>query len=489
MMVSSRKIASGFGWIVMINYSNRVLGFVTTLILARLLAPSEFGLVAIASMLMEILNLMKDMGFGEALIYQKREDAEAVDTANTMLVGTNAAFFLVAAAASPFIARWYDSPVLMPVIIVMSSNLVWNSASAIPRSLIRKRVEFQRLFIPEVVPVAISSSLSIWMALTGFGVWSLVAKTVVHSLLSMVLLRRLHEGRIRFGFDPGAARELFHYGKFIVSTSVLLVTLYNIDRFFVSRVEGLTDLGYFEVATRFAELPVKQFALIVGSVMFPVFTRLDRADGSMKRAVLKTLHYAALISVPMAVGMATFGPVVVRLAYGTRWEGMVGPLRVLAFVGMIQSLASLIHDGYKAHGRPDLMQRAVSLKLAAIALLGVPALWAYGIVGIAVLMLLTYSTVFLIEMMMLTKLVGLRFLPSLSFLTMPAVLATLIVGGGYGLLITIGDPGSLWQVILAIVVVGLVYLAAVYRLEREAVADLRSVVAPRRQSLEASAPG
>jgi PST family polysaccharide transporter len=474
--ITSRTIASGFAWVVLVSYSNRLIGLVTTLVLARLLAPAEFGIVAIASMLNEVLNLFRDMGFSEALIYQKREDRAAVETANTLLVGSNVVFFLLAALVAPWVAEFYDSPILVPVIIVMSSNLVWNSASAIPRALIRKRVEFRRLVVPEVVPVAISGVLSIWMAFAGFGVWSLVAKTVVHSMLSMVLLRRLQGHSLGFGYDAEAARELFQYGKFVVSTSVLLVVLYNIDRFYVSKVVGLAALGFFEVAMRLAELPVRQFAFMVGSVMFPVLTKLDRTDGSMGRAVLKTLRYAAIVSVPMAMAIATYGPAVVATIYGARWAGMIAPLQVLAFFGMIQSLSSLIHDGFKAHGRPDLMQRAVFIRLVSIGVLGIPVLSAFGLIGICWLILATYVGTFLIEMRMLAGLVRVGYAASLSFLTRPLLVSTAVIPGTYWLLAGQAGQAPIWRVVLAIVVAGGAYLLSVYRFDRDAVLDLTRVV-------------
>ena len=482
--ISSQKVVSGLGWVALIAYSNRALGFLTTLILAKVLAPADFGAVAVASMLTEVLRVVKDMGFSEALIYQKRSDQVAIDTANTLLIGLNVVLFLVAAALAPAMARFYENPILTPAIIVMSSNLVWDAARAVPRALTRKNADFRRLVIPEVVPVTISSALSIWMALTGFGVWSLVAKTVVHSVLGMVLLRSLPEHKPGFRFDLVAARELMQYGKFIVGTTLLLVVLYNIDRFFVSRVAGIAALGLFELAMRFVEMPVKEFSFIIGGVMFPLFVKMDRTDGSLGLGLLKTLKYTAFVSVPMAVAIAVYGPALIHALYGERWLGMIVPMQILSGYAMFRSLSSIIYDGFKAAGQPNVMLRFVVFKLLAIGLLGVPALHWYGLVGICVLILATYVLVFLWEMYTAAQLFHLELLPSLEALATPMVLPAVVIPGIYLGATTWLGPASAWQLALLAVVTGALYVLGVCVLDRQLVQDVKLLVRSRKQQTE-----
>lgn len=467
---------SGFGWVALIAYSNRALGLVTTLILAKVLAPEDFGVVAIASILTEVLRVAKDMGFSEALIYQKRDDQTAIDTANFLLISLNLVLFLVAAALSPFVAAYYQSPILTPVIIIMSSNLVWDAARAVPRALTRKNADFRRLVVPEVVPVTVSSALSIWMALAGFGVWSLVVKTVVHSVLGMFLLRALPEHKPGFRFNREAARELMQYGRFIVGTTILLVVLYNIDRFFVSHVAGIAALGLFELAMRLVEMPVREFSFIIGGVMFPVFARMDRADGSLGRAVLKTLRYTAFISIPMAIAIAVYGPTLIETIYGDRWLGMIVPLQVLSGYAMFRSLSSIIYDGFKALGRPDVMLRFVVFKLVAIGVLGIPALHAFGLVGICALILVTYAAVFMWEMATLAGLLELEFWPCLGALAMPALLGAIVIPGLYVAGLAWLGAASVVKVAAIAAVSAAAYLTSVWCFDRQAVADVRMLV-------------
>ena len=214
-MTDRRTIVSGLGWSAFIVYSNRAFSLLTLLVLAKVLEPRDFGIVGIASMIIEVLRIAKDMGLSEALIYQKEESPEAIDTAHTIMIGFGTLLFLIAVVIAPFAARYYSNPTIAPVVIIMASNLIWDAMRAVPRAIYRRRIDFRRLVIPEVVPVLLAAVVSISMALSGFGVWSLVVRTVLTSVLGAVLLKTPGLYRPRLRFHRAHARELFGYGRYV----------------------------------------------------------------------------------------------------------------------------------------------------------------------------------------------------------------------------------------------------------------------------------
>jgi O-antigen/teichoic acid export membrane protein len=477
--VTKRQVLSGFGWQAVSLYTNRLVGLATTLILAKLLVPEQFGVVTIASMIIEVLQLLKDMGLSEALIYQKRDDHVLIDTAHTILVGFNAVLFLLASAIAPFAAHYYHNPILLPVIIVLSSNLVWDSLRAVPRTLVRRNIDFGKLVIPEIVPVATSCVISIVMALTGFGVWSLVAKTVVHSLLGFVLLRQILPYRPHFRYDREAARELFKYGKFIVGTTMLLVLLYNVDRFLVSAVLGVAAVGVFDLAMRISDLPVKQFSHMMGTVMFPVFSKIERSGEGVGRAFLKTLRYVALVSTPVAIGISVFGPALILRVYGARWAGLVVPLGWLALYAMFRSLSSIIGDALKATGHPMVVMRVSLFKLLSIGGLGVPVLWRYGVLGMCLLIVGTYALALIWELHQVTRVTK-------TSMADTATRLAVLMGGTYALMYgaylgleRLGLTRTVPQLVAGSVVTGAAYVGIIALVDREAVRDLKSLRRPR----------
>jgi O-antigen/teichoic acid export membrane protein len=473
--VTSRHVTSGFGWLALSQYSNRLLGFVSTLILAKLLTPADFGLVAVASMVIEIMQLFRDMGLSEAVISSRREDRKALDTAHTVLVGYNVLLFGLVAAASPLVAWFYRDQSLILIVILLSSNLVINSLRLVPVTLIRRNLEFRKLMLTDLGPSFVSAIVGIVLALVGFGVWSLVLKTMVQSVLTLVLVQLVVPYRPRFAFERSAARDLFGYGKFIVGSSMLFVALYNIDRLFVSRIAGLAAFGAFDFAARIADMPTKQFSGLVGAVMFPVYSAVDRSGAVLRPMFLRTLKYTASITFPAAVGLALFGPALVDRFYGPRWAALGPLLQLLSIYAALRSTSSIIHDLYKATGRPDLMQRAALAKLLAVGILGAPAVYYFGAPGIAGLLVAVYTTVLFWELARVSTLLEMPISMPLRRLGTPAALAAILMPGVYALMRSFTPLTSLWQLSVAMLVCGGAYLAVLAGLDGEVLRDLRKI--------------
>jgi O-antigen/teichoic acid export membrane protein len=472
---SGRKILAGLAWSAVGLYTIRVLGLVTTLVLAKVLVPADFGLVAVASMLIAILHIFKDMGLGEALIYHKMDSERALDTAHTLLVGFYTVLFLVAVVVAPFVARLYDTPAVIPVIILMSSTLILDATRAVPRAVFRKELKFRSLFLPEVVPVAVACVVSVWMALTGWGVWSLVVRTVLHSLLGMIFLGYVTPYRPRLRFDPAIARQLLHYGKFIIGSSLLFVAVYNIDKFYVSKLDSLAALGLYELAVRISDLPVREFSFVIGSVMFPVLTKAG-AGAALRNAFLGALKYTAFVSFPMAIGISLYGGVMIDAVYGPAWAGMIAPLQVLAIYALFRSLSSIIHDGFKATGKPVLMQKAVFVKLMLIGVLGVPVLMRYGMVGMAVLIVLTYAAVFVGELVVISRLMETPVRTTARPLLAPLICSLTVLPAIRLALAYLRPSPTLWEAAAAIVLTVPAYLLLIYLVDKRTVSEVRRLV-------------
>ena len=476
MVVGARKVISGFSWVALIVYANRLFGFITTLILAKLLAPKDFGLVAIASMVIEILNLFKDMGLSEAMIYQKGDVHRSGSTAFILVVGLNIILFGLASILSPFASDFYENPLVTPVIILISSNLVWNSIRAIPYAIIRKNIDFKSLVLPDILPVIIASIVSIVMALYGFGVWSLVIRSILVSLLGMLLIWKYTDFRPSFHFDKLVAKELFNYGKFIVGTSIFLVSLYNIDKFYVSKFAGIAALGFFELAMRIANLPVSEFSHIVGNVMFPVFSKMNDQKDAMKIAFLKTLRYSSMISIPMAVGISVYGPPLILNIYGEKWAPMTPLLQILAFYAMMRSVSSIVYDTFKATGNPNVMQRFVIMKLALVGVLGIPALHFFDLEGICMLILLTYIIAFIFESFTLARILDMTVLSIWRNLLFPLGNSFIIIPGVYYLVYTFLGTENLLSLGAGIISTIIVFLLSVFVLDKPTIVEIRQVL-------------
>jgi len=476
MTVKRTKIVAGFGWIALITYSNKVIGFVTTLILAKLLAPEDFGLVAIASMLIQVLYIFKDMGLSQALIYRKGEMEKAGSTAFWLVIGFNLIIFFFAVLISPFAASFYENSLVMPVIILLSSNLIWNSIRAVPTSLISKDIDFNKLVIPNVVPVVLGSIVGIIMAFEGYGVWSLVVRSLIVSSSGMLLIWKFTLFRPSFTFDMKTAIELLSYGKYIVGSSVFVVVLFNIDKLYVSKIEGIAVLGFYVLAMRIANLPVSEFSHLVGAVMFPVLSKMNEDMNALQGAFLKTLRYSSMISIPMAIGISTYGPALIQNIYGDKWLPMALPLQMISLYAMFRSLSTIIHDTFKAIGQPNLIQRFMIIRLVCVGILGIPALKLFGLTGICLLIVGTYLLAFVFEAIKICELLSLSLLVFLQTLAFPLLLSALLIPGIYWILSGIFESIYLGQIILGIGLTIFCYFLSICFFQKAVTSEVRSLI-------------
>jgi O-antigen/teichoic acid export membrane protein len=433
---SSSRIVTGFGWVALISYVNRGLSFATTLVLVKFLAPADFGLFGIATMLIVVLELFKDIGLEQALIYRQPDDdfSEACITSFWLIIGLNMALCMVGLIIAPFAAKFYENRMVAPVIMLLSSNMIWNSIRAVPTTLISKNADFQKLVIPEIIPEVVASTVSIVMAVQGYGVWSLVIKSSISSFMGMVLIWKYSPFRPKLLFNSRNAKELLSYGKFIFGASIILVILYNIDMFYVSKVIGLAALGLYTMAMTITNMPISELSHLAGRVMFPVFSKMNQESQVLKRMFLKTLKYVGMISIPLAFGLATYGPALIASFYGEKWLGMVEPLSILPFYALFRSLSTINNDLFKAIGKPKLVQKFAITRLIAVGIMGVPSLMGFGIKGICTLIVCTYGLVFFAEVRTICNLYEMRAFDMLKIFILPILGSSIIIPGTYYLL-------------------------------------------------------
>lgn len=474
--MNARSILSSFGWVGLSHYSERALGFLTTLVLARYVAPQDFGIIALASIMIEILMMFKDLGINQALIFQREDIQKTSVTAFWMLAGYNTALFGLALLTAPFAAKFYDNPVIMPVAILLSSTMVWDSLRAVPFTLLTKEMQFKKLLIPETVPMLGASILSIVMAVNGMGVWSLVVRSLMISLGRLVLIWRFTDFRPAFEFSMPHAKQLFSYGKYIIGSSLLLVVMYNIDKLFISRISGLVALGFYELATRIAKIPISELSHLVGYVTFPAFSKMNRDPEMIRSAFLATIRYTGIISIPVSLGLALFGPLLIAGIYGPQWEPMSVPLQILCVYGLFRSFSSIIHDAFKAMGRPDKMQKYILMRLAPIGILGIPALYYHGLEGICLLIAATHLTVLLLEMKAIGSMLSTGLLRIIQPVCFPLLVSLTLIPAAYLAVTYLAGKPGLFSISAGILASAVFYIAAISIFDMLFIGDLRKLV-------------
>ena len=452
-----RKAAGGAVWVFLAFAVGRALGFATSLILARLLVPEDFGLVSFAMVLIGGLNVLQDLGVRSAIIYTERDVRTVAGTALTLNVASAALLFGVSVLLSPWLAALGNADAIGPIVVTLAFGLVISSFDSIQRALLVKDLAFRRKFLPDLAPLFVSGILSIVLAFLGFGVWSLVYGYLAKAVATTLLFWYVSEIRPRPAFQWPIARELFQYGKHVSLASIVGFIGINADYFIVGHTLGTFALGLYTLAFTISNLPCIAVGQAISTVMFPAYSRVRGDTGQLVRLFEDAFSLVCALAIPAGIGIFVCGPAWVSVLFGEKWSGIERPLQLLAIYGGVRTIAMGFAPFYNAIGRPGIDWRINVARLFVLVPLMAFSV-RYGLIGIPVSYLIVASIFVPLNAVVLTRTVGLP-LRWLLRLTAPQVVGTLLAM----LVITISSAlpvvraaaadaaGSLLVAILAIV--------------------------------------
>ncbi len=405
-MTLRQQAAAGTFWVGISTVVRTFFQMVTKYVLARMLFPADFGLVAMAYIAIDFLQMFREMGFSSALIYHKGDTHKAADTTFLTLVAIAVLLVVAALVAAPTVASFYRTPELTPVMRALSINLLLSAFGQVQLSLLAKNLAFRERLLPDLVPTVAYGVIAVLLALMGLGVWSLVIAKVVNSILTSVLAWIVVPWwRPRLRFDRDMAKELFDYGIHIVGSSWLVFFITNLDNTFIARLLGAEPLAYYGFAYSTANLPATHISRIVGQVLFPAYSKIQEDVGALRRAFFRTLHYVSLLSIPVAVGMIAFAAPFILTIYGQKWAPSIVPLQLLGIYGLLRSVAVNMGSVFKAGGKPNWLTSIALGRLAVMGILLYPAARYYGINGVSVLSALVSVVDFVVSAVLTNRII------------------------------------------------------------------------------------
>jgi O-antigen/teichoic acid export membrane protein len=362
----------GTFWTYASYYSGKLLVFLSTVLLARMLTQDDFGVAGYALVAISFLEVMSDFGIGQALIYFTRTP-ETVDTAFWLNLGTSLALFLLTLLIAPLTGLYFNDPRAIPVIQVLALTFPISAIGNTHDVLLRKELSFQKKFIPDFAKALGKGLLSIGLAALGFGAWSLILGQVLGRIIAVIALWWVVPWRPTLRFVPDLARKLFRYGANLVAVDFLGVVLNNSDYLLVGRYLGAASLGVYSLAFRIPDLLVMQFCDVISRVIFPVYAKLKDNAGALQQGFFATTRYVALITIPLGMGIALLAQPLVLAVYTEKWAEAIPVMQAIAIYSIMLSLAYNAGDVYKAQGRPGIV---TALSVGRLAVL-LPALaWA-----------------------------------------------------------------------------------------------------------------
>ncbi|CAG1020387.1 partial Lipopolysaccharide biosynthesis protein WzxC, partial [Methylococcales bacterium] len=354
--MSLRKTAiSGIKWSSFSFVSKRALALLTNIVLARLLSPNDFGLVAMASVTLGFIDLFKDLGTGSAVI-QRKDVSEGLLSS---IFWINAGFGVMVSAGlyilSPAIGAFYREPDMAPLMQVLSLSFFISALSIVQSCLLTREMAFDRLAKLDLITGIFSSSVAIGAAWAGFGVMSLVYQPLLNSVLMLVLLWGTSTWHPKWMFHWGEVREVAGYSLNLAGFNIVNYFARNADNLLIGRYLGAQDLGYYDLAYRLMLYPLQGISAVVGKVLFPLYSKMQDDHERFRRTYLTAVGAIALLSFPLMLGLMAVSSPFVLVLFGEQWQPVAPLLMIFAPIGAIQSINTTTGSIYQATGRTDWM--------------------------------------------------------------------------------------------------------------------------------------
>jgi PST family polysaccharide transporter len=369
-------------WLAGERIGGQLVDQVFTVILARLLLPRDFGLLAMVSIFTALLRVFASIGLGAAIIQRAQIDDEYLDTAFWANLGLGSLLFAVAAVSGELVGRFMGEPAVGLILLILSTRFVINAGSEAQRSLISRQMNYRILSLRSIKARVIGGLVGVTMALFGLGYWSLVGQMMTAVTASTVLLYRATGWRPRRRFSWPKFRDQWSFGAPLLFSRMFGYAIRNMDNLLVGRYLGTVALGFYALGYTIFLVPLQDVGLIVNRVMFSALSRLQQDEDRLRSAFLRATQYVTLAALPAMVGLAIVAAPAVQVIFGARWLPAAPVVSILALAGFLQLMTTLGPSGLQAAGRPDLQLRWVVIS----ALIYLPAFaigLRWGITGVA----------------------------------------------------------------------------------------------------------
>jgi PST family polysaccharide transporter len=363
-----------------------MINFIVAIILARLLDPRDFGLVALAMLLMQASNLFTGLGMGQAIIHSKQQHSKTAFPSFVIVMLVGLIFFCSVQIGSDLLAGLMGDRLAAPVLRILAFLILLNGLSLIPLSLLRRELRFAPIAVAQIVSQIVFGLSAISLAYLGYGYWSIIYANLLNTLTSTVIYWIGCSDKKWFMPKPWewpVVKELLRYGLQTTTNGVVTYVHMHIDDWLVGRMLGTQALGFYSQAYDFSNSTIGNLSKnVIANVFFPSYARIQDDKDRLARAYLKSVNLVLLLMTPMAFGIMAAAPEIVSVVLGAKWLPIVPVLQVYAFMILTEPISENCAPLFQAVGLPNYNVRAGFVLLGVMLPLMV-FLLPQGIVGIA----------------------------------------------------------------------------------------------------------
>lgn len=382
------KVISSLIWKLLEKSGTQGIQFVIQIILARILTPEDYGVIAIVMIFIALANVFIQSGFSTALIQKKDTDEVDFSSVFYLSLGVATIIYFVLYIIAPFIANYYKTIELIKILRVLSLTLFFGVFNSIQNTIIAKKMEFKKQFFSSLIAAIVSGGVGIVLAYKGFEVWTLVYQQLLSQVLICVVLWQIVKWRPKFIFSFQRIKSLFSYGGRLLLSGLLDAFYMNITSLVIGRIYQSSILGYYNRGNQFPQLIVSNFNGSIQSVLFPALSAEQENKQRVKEIMRRAVVTSSFIIFPLMIGLFTIAEPLVKVLLTDKWLPSVPFLRIFCLSYALWPIHTANLQAINAIGRSDIFLRLEILKK----ILGITVLVIsvrFGVIAIALGVLLT----------------------------------------------------------------------------------------------------
>lgn len=470
--LAQRATRSGV-WVLMSYGLARGLGIIRSVFLARLLDPTDFGVMRYVDIVVGLLAVVTELGVGAAVIYRQRDDKEFLSTAwlTSFLRGCLLCVLAILVAAPA--ARFFNEPLLQPVLRVMSLIFIISGMNSIGLFLVQRELDFRKLTWLEITASLLSLFASVVAAYVLRSTWALVIGAFVQVIVMMLGSYIVAPFWPIIRWSKQAFRSIFSYGRYLLGADLINYALTYGDNALVGKMLGSEQLGLYGLGYDLANTPTNSVVPVIGKVAFPTYAKIQADVPLLRKAYFQVLKMISLVVVPIVGGMFVLAPMLIGVLYGPKWLPMVPAFTWLCIYGLERAINSPVGPLFKAVGLTKYVFYLTSIKLVLLVLLIYPLTRRFGITGAGmaggiVAILVAGNAIPLIARVLQCKVVDILAQIKTAFIAAAAMMAVL-----YAITYLWSLPVNFWVLLCLVGLGAAIYFLILVLIDRPA---LRSII-------------
>ena len=399
--IGNKTIGYGFFWNIIQKFSSLSIGFVSSVILARILNPSDYGALAVIMIFISIANLIIDSGFGNAIIQNQNTNNNDINTVFTINLILSAVTVIIIFFSAPAVETFFSIKNISVYIRVDSIQILCRAFYLIQYTMMIKKMKFKELAMSNTIATAASSALAICMAYNNFGIFSLVVRNITQDIILLFAYKFYSNIKVTLGLSKKSFIKLFSFSCYSLMINVLSTVNNNILSFVIGKKTTISDLGYYNQGYTIQQTIVYSITSVISQVLFPYFSKIQNVENKVLIDIKNTIMAVSFIVFPIILYLIVFSEQIIGLVYSEKWIPCAIYFKIFCAQGIANILINIYISALKSLGR---IRTVFNIQLISISigLLLFISLLNISLVA-AVLMVVVTSVIFLILVMLSTK--------------------------------------------------------------------------------------